>query len=94
MILACFATTGPEHLAVIESTITPLVFCIVKCEASCPTAKAWPNWVTQQDNDLKHTSKSTMECLKKKSIKVLKRPSQSPDLNAEMLIRAVRKQMP
>lgn len=42
----------------------------------------------QQDNDLKHNSKST-EWLKKKTIKVLQWPSQSPDLNAEMLMRAV-----
>ncbi len=38
-------------------------------------------WVMQQDNDPKHTSKTTSEWLKKNNIKVLEWPSQSPDLN-------------
>ncbi len=43
-------------------------------------------WVIQQDNDPKHTSKSTSEWLKKNKMKVLEWPNQSPDLNPiEML---------
>ena len=58
----------------------------VKCEAICPTAKAWLKLGHQQDNDPKHSSKSTTECLKKKRIKVLQWSSQSPDLKLiEML---------
>ena len=38
-------------------------------------------WVFQHDNDPKHTPKATKEWLKKKHIKVLEWPSQSPDLN-------------
>jgi len=48
----------------------------------------------KQDNDHKHTSKSTTEWLKKKITKVLFLPSQSPDLNTiENLKRPVHKQM-
>ena len=38
-------------------------------------------WGLQNDNDPKHTAKATKEWLKKKHIKVLEWPSQSPDLN-------------
>ncbi len=38
-------------------------------------------WVFQHDNDPKHTTKATKEWLKKKHIKVLEWPSQSPNLN-------------
>lgn len=40
----------------------------------------------QHDNDLKHSSKSTTEWLKKKRVEALQWPSQSPDLGlTEML---------
>ena len=38
------------------------------------------SWVFQHDNDQKHTAKIVLSWLKKKKVKVLDWPSQSPDL--------------
>ncbi|KAL0200451.1 hypothetical protein M9458_003638, partial [Cirrhinus mrigala] len=46
-----------------------------------PTLKMGSGWAFQHDNVPKHTAKATKEWLKKKHIKVLEWPSQSPDLN-------------
>ncbi|KAI4904987.1 hypothetical protein NFI96_002412 [Prochilodus magdalenae] len=48
---------------------------------SARTLKMGGGWVFQHDNDPKHTAKATKEWLKKKHIKVMGWPSQSPDLN-------------
>ncbi len=45
------------------------------------TLKMGCGWVFQHDNDPKHTAKATKEWLKKKYIKVLQWPRQSPDIN-------------
>ncbi|KAI4886608.1 hypothetical protein NFI96_000806 [Prochilodus magdalenae] len=41
----------------------------------------WKKYKMTHNNDPKHTAKATQEWLRKKHIKVMKWPSQSPDLN-------------
>ncbi len=57
--------------------------CTVRASALKPARalKMDHGWVFQHDDDPKHTTKATKEWLKKKHIKVLEWPSQSPDLN-------------
>ncbi len=51
------------------------------CTISARALNIFRGWVFQHDNDPKHTAKATKQWLKKKHIKVLEWPSQSPDLN-------------
>ncbi len=57
--------------------------CTIRARALKPARalKMGHGWVFQHDNDRKHMAKATKEWLKKKHIKVLEWPSQSPDLN-------------
>ncbi|KAK3548520.1 hypothetical protein QTP70_013357 [Hemibagrus guttatus] len=52
-----------------------------KIELFARALKMKHGWVFQHDNDPKHTTRATMEWLRKKHFKVLEWPSQSPDLN-------------
>ncbi|KAI4895768.1 hypothetical protein NFI96_024067, partial [Prochilodus magdalenae] len=89
MVWGCFAASGPGRLAVINGTMNSTVY------QKILKGNVWPSvhdlklkgtWVLQQDNDPKHTSKSTSEWLKKNKVKTLEWPSQRPDLNPiEML---------
>ncbi|KAK3556141.1 hypothetical protein QTP70_005626 [Hemibagrus guttatus] len=80
---------GPGRLAVINGTMNSVVYqkiLKVNVRPSVCDLKLKRTWVLQQDNDTKHTSKSTFEWLKKNKMKTLEWPSQSPDLNPiEML---------
>ncbi|KAK3522940.1 hypothetical protein QTP86_009709 [Hemibagrus guttatus] len=79
----------PGRLAVINGTMNSAVYQKTLKENVRPSVcdlKLKRTWVLQQDNDPKHTSKSTSEWLKKNKMKTLEWPSQSPDLNPiEML---------
>ncbi len=85
----CFAASGPGRLAVLNGTMNSAVYQKILKDNVRPSVrdlKMKRTWVLQQDNDPKHTSKSTSEWLKKNKMKTLEWPSQSPDLNPiEML---------
>lgn len=89
MVWGCFAASGPGRLAVINGTMNSAVYQEILKENVRPSVRVLKlkrTWVLQQDNDPKHTSKSTTEWLKKNKMKTLEWPSQSPDLNPiEML---------
>ncbi|KAK3557302.1 hypothetical protein QTP70_026615 [Hemibagrus guttatus] len=89
MVWGCFAASGPGRLAVINGTKNSAVYQKILKENVRPSVcdlKLKRTWVLQQDNDPKHTNKSTSEWLKKNKMKTLEWPSQSPDLNPiEML---------
>ncbi|KAK3508771.1 hypothetical protein QTP70_006025 [Hemibagrus guttatus] len=89
MVWGCFAASGLGRLAAINGTMNSAVYQKILKENVRPSVcdlKLKRTWVLQQDNDPKHTSKSTSEWLKKNKMKTLEWPSQSPDLNPiEML---------
>ncbi|KAK3526991.1 hypothetical protein QTP86_006131 [Hemibagrus guttatus] len=89
MVWGCSAASGPGRLAVINGTMNSAVYQKILKENVRPSVcdlKLKRTWFLQQDNDPKHTSKSTSEWLKKNKMKNLEWPSQSPDLNPiEML---------
>ncbi len=89
MVWGCFAASGPWKTCCDKWNHE---FCCLpkilkdNVRPSVRDLKLKRTWVLQQDNDPKHTSKSTSEWLKKNKMKTLEWPSQSPDLNPiEML---------
>lgn len=85
MLWGCFAASGTggldritgimkseDYQAILERNVLPSVRKLGLRRRS---------WVLQQDNDPKHTSKSTQAWLKGKKWTVLKWPAMSPDLN-------------
>ncbi|KAK3552084.1 hypothetical protein QTP70_033659 [Hemibagrus guttatus] len=89
MVWGCSAASGPGRLAVINGTMNSAVYQKILKENVRPSVcdlELKRTWVLQQDNDPKHTSKSTSEWLKENKMKTLEWLSQSPDLNPiEML---------
>ncbi|KAI4882559.1 hypothetical protein NFI96_002447 [Prochilodus magdalenae] len=63
--------TGAMYCEILRNNLLPSVRAL----------KMGRGWVFQHDNDPKHTARITKEWLRKKHLKVLEWPSQSPDLN-------------
>ena len=82
--LGVFSAKGTGRLNRIEGRMNGTMSREILGDNLLPSVRALKmscGWVFQHDNDPKHTAKATKEWLKKKHIKVLEWPSQSPDLN-------------
>uniref|UniRef100_A0A3Q3KMZ5 Tc1-like transposase DDE domain-containing protein n=1 Tax=Monopterus albus TaxID=43700 RepID=A0A3Q3KMZ5_MONAL len=84
MLWGCVAASGTGNIARVEGRMDSTKYQQILEANITPSVKKLKlkrGWLLQQDNDPKHTSKSTMEYLKRRRLKVLEWPSQSPDLN-------------
>ena len=84
MLWGCFSAKGTGQLHRIKGRMNGATYQEILGDNLLPSVRALKmghEWVFQHDNDPKHTAKETKEWLKKKHIKVLEWPSQSPDLN-------------
>jgi transposase len=84
MLWGCFSAKGTGRLHRIEGKMNGAMYREILNDNLLPSARALKlqrGWVFQQDNDPKHTAKATTQFLKRKHIKVMEWPSQSPDLN-------------
>lgn len=84
MLWGCFSAQGTGRLHCIKERMNGAMYCDILGKNLLPSVRALKmgrGWVFQHDNDPKHTARKTKEWLRKKHIKVLEWPSQSPDLN-------------
>uniref|UniRef100_A0A8C7JWT5 Transposase n=1 Tax=Oncorhynchus kisutch TaxID=8019 RepID=A0A8C7JWT5_ONCKI len=80
----CFSAKGTGRLHRIEGRMDGAMYRDILVNNLLPSVRALKmgrGWVFQHDNDPKHTARATKERLRKKHLKVLEWPSQSPDLN-------------
>ncbi len=78
MVWGCMSAAGTGELQFIEGTM----YCDILKQSMIPSLRRLGRRaVFQHDNDPKHTSKTTTALLKKLRVKVMDRPSMSPDLN-------------
>ena len=84
MLWGCFSAAGTGRLARIEGKMKGAKYRPILDENLLQRAqdlRLGQRFTFQQDNDSKHTAKTTQERLQDKSLNVLEWPSQSPDLN-------------
>ena len=85
MLWGCFSAKGTGRLHRIKGRMNGAMYQEMLGDnllTSVRALKMGRGWVFQHDNDPKHMAKETKEWLKKKHIKVLEWPSQSPDLDS------------
>ena len=84
MLWGCFAASGTGSLHRIQGIMDSTKYQEIlgaNVMQSVKKLKLGRRWTFQQDNDPKHTSKSTKAWFQKKGWNILDWPSQSPDLN-------------
>ncbi len=79
MLWACFSAKGTGQLHRIKRTMDGPMYHQDQGIEPARALKMGRGWIFQHDNDPKHMAKATKEWHKKKHIKVLEWPSQSPD---------------
>lgn len=85
MFWGCFAAPGTGCLESVQGTMKSQDYQGILERNVLPSVRklclSRRSWVLQQDNDPKHTAKSTQEWIRTKHWTILKWPSMSPDLN-------------
>lgn len=83
MVWGSFSYNGVGPLVEIKGTMNATMYRDILTQHMLPyaTRRMPRDWIFQQDNDPKHSSKLIKEFLIAKKIRVLDWPSQSPDLN-------------
>ena len=83
MVWACFSSNGVGNIVFINEKMDSLVYVRILRENMNDSARKMglSEFVFQQDNDPKHTSKISKEFFQRNGIKLLEWPAQSPDLN-------------
>uniref|UniRef100_A0AAZ3PFP1 Tc1-like transposase DDE domain-containing protein n=1 Tax=Oncorhynchus tshawytscha TaxID=74940 RepID=A0AAZ3PFP1_ONCTS len=84
MLCGCFSAAGTGRLVTIEGKMNGAKYRPILDEnllQSTQDLRLGRRFTFQQDNNLKHTSKTTQEWVQDKHLNVLEGPNQSPDLN-------------
>ena len=83
MVWACFSHSGVGNIKIIEDTMTGPIYVDILSRNLFESAEKMGlnDFIFQQDNDPKHTSRIAKSFFEENNIKVLEWPAQSPDLN-------------
>lgn len=83
MVWGCFSSKGVGKIAFVDGKMDADQYCRIldSCLPESQSKLGMTDFVFQQDNDPKHTSKTCKEYLTIKKVKTMSWPSQSPDMN-------------
>lgn len=79
----CFSAQGFGKLIMFTGILNSVKMCSIYKKGLLPSAKEWfgSDWILQEDNDPKHTSKLCQHWRKKHNVVRMDWPAQSPDQN-------------